>query len=411
MLPPSPFVDVARARGAACRSYGGIELVETFTDPSREATRDASRGGTVRSVVSLRPANHRARPRDVSPQPAVERHRRPSSGNGLLRDAADAGKQDRGRRQRALYERRDPARARLDASRTEHGRISRGFSSPTTSRSRTVPSRSASLGIHGPRAPEILAGRPAGLTISLGRARARASDDRGSAAARRARRLDRRSRLRRRALRVETRRGSGTRCLPAGDARGLRPAGMAAADVLRLEAGRPRIGIDFDETCLVLEAALERGIHFSKGCYLGQEIVERASARGHVNKRLVGLRSKGMSSLCRGARIVAEGSEVGPLTSAAFSPHLGSTIALGYVKRAFVEPGNSALGRDFRAAPRPPWSPHCRSIADREDMGEQGRQEGDPCRNSESATSATPAEPRSCATSLARATRPAAART
>ncbi len=128
--------------------------------------------------------------------------------------------------------------------------------------------------------------------------------------------------------------------LAAGATLGLRPAGMAAADVLRLEAGRPWIGVDFDETCLVLEAALERGIHFSKGCYLGQEIVERASARGHVNKRLVGLRLEGDVVPQAGARIVAEGSDVGRITSAAHSPHLASTIALGYVKRAFIAPGS-----------------------------------------------------------------------
>jgi folate-binding protein YgfZ len=127
--------------------------------------------------------------------------------------------------------------------------------------------------------------------------------------------------------------------LTVGEARGLRPAGMAAADILRLEAGRPRVDVDFDETRLVLEAALERGIHFSKGCYLGQEIVERASARGHVNKRLVGLRVEGSVPPQPDALIFAEGSEVGRVTSAAFSPHLGSAIALGYVKRAFANPG------------------------------------------------------------------------
>ena len=127
--------------------------------------------------------------------------------------------------------------------------------------------------------------------------------------------------------------------LTAGEARGLRPAGMAAAGILRLEAGRPRVGIDFDETRLVLEAALERGIHFSKGCYLGQEIVERASARGHVNWRLVGLRIEGKAPPQSDARILAEGAEVGRVTSAAFSPHLDSAIALGYVRRAFTAPG------------------------------------------------------------------------
>jgi glycine cleavage system T protein len=127
--------------------------------------------------------------------------------------------------------------------------------------------------------------------------------------------------------------------LDAGGPRGLRPAGMTAANVLRIEAGVPWIGIDFDESNLVLEAGLERGIHFRKGCYLGQEIVERASARGHVNKRLVGLHLEGEHAPVRGNRIVRAGAETGQITSAAYSPYLRAPIALGYVKRDAIAVG------------------------------------------------------------------------
>jgi folate-binding protein YgfZ len=127
--------------------------------------------------------------------------------------------------------------------------------------------------------------------------------------------------------------------LRAGEPLGLRRGGCAAADVLRLEAGIPRVGVDFDESNLVLEVGLERGIHFRKGCYLGQEIVERASARGHVNKRLVGLRIAAAGAPRRDDRILRSGSEIGRITSAAFSPHLQKPIALGYVKRDASDPG------------------------------------------------------------------------
>lgn len=126
----------------------------------------------------------------------------------------------------------------------------------------------------------------------------------------------------------------------AGESVGLVPAGMATLDALRLEAGIPWPGVDFDESHLVLEAGLERGINFRKGCYLGQEVVERASSRGHVNRRLVGLRLYGGPVPARGASIRHDGTECGRVTSAAWSPHLRTPIALGYVRREVREPGS-----------------------------------------------------------------------
>jgi folate-binding protein YgfZ len=125
-----------------------------------------------------------------------------------------------------------------------------------------------------------------------------------------------------------------------GEPRGLVVADRDDLEVLRIEAGIPWPGVDFDESHLVLEAGLERGIHFRKGCYLGQEVVERASSRGHVNRRLVGLRVEGTEPPAAADRITHEGAEVGKVTSSAFSPALDSPIALGYVRREVMEPGN-----------------------------------------------------------------------
>ena len=128
--------------------------------------------------------------------------------------------------------------------------------------------------------------------------------------------------------------------LGAGASRGLLEAGREVLDVLRIEAGIPWPGLDFDESYLVLEAGLERGISFKKGCYLGQEVVERASARGQVNRRLVGLRLEGTTVPLRGAHVTRDGAEVGKVTSAVFSPALAAPIALGYVRREVKDPGN-----------------------------------------------------------------------
>ena len=77
--------------------------------------------------------------------------------------------------------------------------------------------------------------------------------------------------------------------LQAGRDDRLRPVGMEALNILRIEAGIPWYGIDMDETNLLQEAGLERAASFSKGCYIGQETVVRVAHRGHVNWHLVGL--------------------------------------------------------------------------------------------------------------------------
>jgi folate-binding protein YgfZ len=123
------------------------------------------------------------------------------------------------------------------------------------------------------------------------------------------------------------------------DAAAWQPVGHAALNVLRVEAGIPRYGVDVDERTLPPEAGLEaRAISYNKGCYVGQETVERIRSRGHVNRRLVGLQLPGDSLPAPGAKLSADGKEVGWITSAVESPSLGC-IALGYVRREYLASG------------------------------------------------------------------------
>ena len=84
---------------------------------------------------------------------------------------------------------------------------------------------------------------------------------------------------------------------------------------------------------------LEDAVSFTKGCYLGQEVVERIRSRGHVNKRLCGLLLDGNSAASAGDVIASESKQVGAVTSSVFSPKLQRAIAMGYVNREFWEVG------------------------------------------------------------------------
>ncbi len=119
------------------------------------------------------------------------------------------------------------------------------------------------------------------------------------------------------------------------------PIGYAALNVLRLEDGIPWFGYDFDEKTIPHEAALETThISFTKGCYPGQEIVERVRSRGHVNRKRVGLTFGGNSFPASGEKLLADGKEAGVVTRAAFSYALGRPIGMGYVRREHFAPGS-----------------------------------------------------------------------
>lgn len=120
---------------------------------------------------------------------------------------------------------------------------------------------------------------------------------------------------------------------------GARPVGLSARESLRIEAGTPLWGHDVDATVLLPEIPLERLVSYTKGCYLGQEVVVRIRDRGHVNRHLRGLVLEGDRVPAPGDPVVAGESEVGRVTSAALSFGLKRPLALGFVRRQHAEPG------------------------------------------------------------------------
>ena len=113
---------------------------------------------------------------------------------------------------------------------------------------------------------------------------------------------------------------------------GARPISEAAVDAARIEAGVPIDGVDLGEDTIPLEARLEHAIDFEKGCYIGQEVISRATNLGQIRHVLVGLDLGGDRPPPRGAKIMSSGKETGELTSAVMSPTLGRLIGLGYVR-------------------------------------------------------------------------------
>jgi tRNA-modifying protein YgfZ len=120
-------------------------------------------------------------------------------------------------------------------------------------------------------------------------------------------------------------------------AAGAEPVSEAAAEIVRVESGRPRFGHDFDGGTMPAEAGVvERAVDFEKGCYIGQEPVARLHYRGKPNRRLVGLRLSGPAE--EGAALRLGEREVGAVGSACVSPALGP-IALAIVRRE-ADPGD-----------------------------------------------------------------------
>ncbi len=123
---------------------------------------------------------------------------------------------------------------------------------------------------------------------------------------------------------------------------GGRACGWQALEMIRIEAGIPRFGSDMDETNLPPEAGIEaRAISYSKGCYIGQEVIARIRTYGQVAKSLRGLvLPDDLGELpARGEKLFHEGKEVGFVTSALASPTFKKNIALAYVRREHNEAG------------------------------------------------------------------------
>ena len=120
------------------------------------------------------------------------------------------------------------------------------------------------------------------------------------------------------------------------------------AEILRVEAGRPVYGKDMGEDRLPIEAGLTDAVSFTKGCYLGQEVIARATNLGHIHKKLVGLRLQ--HAVEPGAKLSAPAKpDAGVITSSVVSPRLGP-IALGYVHRSLWEEGTALTLPDGSAA-------------------------------------------------------------
>jgi folate-binding protein YgfZ len=144
---------------------------------------------------------------------------------------------------------------------------------------------------------------------------------------------------------------------------GAEPAGLAAWEVARVEAGRPEWGLDMDDTTIPQEANFDElhAISYTKGCYTGQEVVARVHFRGHVNRHLRGLRAAGGDPPPTGAQLVDDsGRPVGDVRTGVSSPRLGG-IALAMIRRE-VEVGAALSARwdggesraDVCALPFPP---------------------------------------------------------
>jgi tRNA-modifying protein YgfZ len=123
------------------------------------------------------------------------------------------------------------------------------------------------------------------------------------------------------------------------------PIDAGTLETLRIEQGIARWGTELSENVLPNEADLDkRAISYTKGCYLGQEVISRIKSLGHVNRHLRGLLPAGDTLVQVGDRLVdaAEaGKEVGFITSVGQSRSLGRPIALGYIRRGFDVPGST----------------------------------------------------------------------
>jgi len=114
--------------------------------------------------------------------------------------------------------------------------------------------------------------------------------------------------------------------------------GFKAFDAYRIEVREPYFGIDIDETTLQPETGHDAWASTRKGCYAGQEIIQRVRNFGHPTKRLVTFVVDTQSSVT-GAKVFAEGNEVGRITSSGLSPRFQKTVALGFVPFEMALPG------------------------------------------------------------------------
>jgi folate-binding protein YgfZ len=124
-----------------------------------------------------------------------------------------------------------------------------------------------------------------------------------------------------------------------------RPVGDEAFEVLRMEAGTPLFGADIGPDLGPIEAGLETIVSFRKGCFPGQEVLAKTRSRGKPPKSLVGLAIEGDRPPDRGSAVLAEGAEVGRITSAVRSFHPGGVIAFAVIRTTIIEKGLPLFAR------------------------------------------------------------------
>jgi folate-binding protein YgfZ len=140
---------------------------------------------------------------------------------------------------------------------------------------------------------------------------------------------------------------------------GAKPAGTASVELLRIAAGIPRYGQDIRERDLPPETGQDRALHFSKGCYVGQEIVERIRSRGAVHRQFSGFEATENAAAlpAAGTKIQVDGKDVGEITSVASLPTASGErpVALGYIRREVGTTGMqvNAGGSEFTIAKLP----------------------------------------------------------
>ncbi len=138
----------------------------------------------------------------------------------------------------------------------------------------------------------------------------------------------------------------------------LRAAGVVEADqetieLVRIENGHPRFGKDFSAANIPQETQRMDAVHFSKGCYLGQEIVERVRSRGHVNRTLVSVEIDAPQAPLAHSKVTGNGKEVGEITSAAFSPTHNKTVAIAMLRAESLSGPLQCEGAELRVRKQP----------------------------------------------------------
>jgi folate-binding protein YgfZ len=121
---------------------------------------------------------------------------------------------------------------------------------------------------------------------------------------------------------------------------GATPTGLTAFETLTLEAGTPLFGLDMNSDLNPMQAGLEtKAIDFDKGCYIGQEVIAKIKYLGQVNRGLCGIRLSGEQVPPAGAKVEANGEEVGTLTRAAYCPTEAQTLAFALLHRKAMDTG------------------------------------------------------------------------